>query len=179
MTQDLILLCIFALLCSSSFFGGPFWKVRNKFFWKRPFMCFSLTCRTVSCSRWQLPCAPGCRYRGGAGRWRVAEAAGGLVGSPSATGTEQMSEHIQTLPLCFPVPFVWSVQVHVGVRIFVSVWCCVWHESGVDRGPAGADRLPYGVSHHRRGLRNEGQSCYQPVRGEKVRKSAKRHFIKL
>lgn len=50
----------------------------------------------------------------------MAEVAGGLIGSPSATGTEQMSEHIQTLPLCFPVPFVCE-QVHAGVRIFLRL----------------------------------------------------------
>lgn len=40
------------------------------------------------------------------GRWRVAEAPGGLIGSPSVSGTEQMSEYIEPLPPCLPVPLL-------------------------------------------------------------------------
>lgn len=37
-------------------------------------------------------------------RWRAAEAPGGLIGSPSVSGTKQMCEYIEPLPLCLPVP---------------------------------------------------------------------------
>lgn len=56
-----------------------------------------------------------------------------------------------------------SLQVCTGIQIFV---CLKLYVTEVDSGPAGADCLPYGVSHHRRGLcGNEGQTFHQSVRG--------------
>lgn len=59
------------------------------------------------------------------GRRRVAEVPGGLIGSPSVSGTEQMSEYTEPLPPCFLVPLLVSLcvsvenlQVHIGIQFF-------------------------------------------------------------
>lgn len=85
------------------------WK-RSESSLKRICICGRLPCRvavmntliifqsnnSVTFARCHLSCVPGCRFLGGAEgwrwRWKVAEAPVSLIGSPSVSGTEQMSE---------------------------------------------------------------------------------------
>lgn len=89
------------------------------------------------------------------GRRRVAEAPGGLIGSPSVSGTEQMSEcGKRPISICFqvhfPSPFVCVFRAAVNVCgvcvLFLCVCVLLTFHTLVDTGPSGADCLPYGVS---------------------------------
>ena len=83
---------------------------------------------SVTFARCHLSPVPGCRLRGGAGGWqgrqRMAEAPGGLIGSPSVSGTEQMSEWKDRSPFASKFTFS-SLCVCVCVRCCQCVYGCV------------------------------------------------------
>lgn len=67
------------------------------------------------------------------GRRRVAEVPGGLIGSPSVSGTEQMSEYTEPLPPCFLVPLLvpfvcvcWKFASAHWHSVFLCVSYCMW-----------------------------------------------------
>lgn len=89
----------------------------------------------------------------------MAEAPGGLIGSPSVSGTEQMSEWKDRSPfaskftfssLCVCVCVSAAANVCTGVSslfcVALTVCVCLTFHTLVDTGPTGADCLPYGVS---------------------------------